>query len=318
MTFTWQTHPRPLVVLAPMAGYTDSPFRQICKELAPELITVSELTSADALAYDSKKTLDLIRYTPTERPYIVQLFGKHPDKFAKAVKVVTELGVDGIDINMGCPARKVVGSDHGAALLKTPTLAAEIVQACRENTHLPISVKTRLGWTSPDDILTFAPQIQAAGAHALHIHGRTYAQGFTGLSDWTNIYRVKDMLHIPVLGNGDITSPADYQQKIKNLDGVLVGRATFGNPWLLAQLTGAGDYPSDFTDRLPTILRHVRLSEQTLGRKGMFDIRKHLAAYVRGLPNARELRSRLITIESYAETLQVFSDFFPETIDKPK
>ncbi len=311
MKFSWQNYPRPIIGLAPMAGYTDTVFRRLVKELAPSAITISELTSADALAYNSKKTLELLKFNQTERPYIAQLFGKNPENFAKAVKIVEEvIQPDGIDINMGCPAKKVVSSGHGVALMRNPKLACEIVQACVENTKLPVSVKTRLGWNDPDAILDFGPRIARAGASALMIHGRTYAQAFGGISDWTNIYKLKDLVQIPVLGNGDIKSLTDFENQIGNLDGVLIGRATFGNPWLLGTLTGECTEPQSLREKLPTIFRQAELADELLGRKGMLELRKHLACYVKGIEGAGELRAKLVTVDSPAEVKQIFTEYF--------
>lgn len=294
-----------------MAGYTDTVFRRLVKELAPSAITISELTSADALAHKSKKTLALLSFEKTERPYIAQLFGKNPENFAKAVKIITEeIQPDGIDLNMGCPAKKVINSGHGAALMRNTALACEIVQACAENTKLPVSVKTRLGWNDPDAILDFGPRLARAGASALLIHGRTASQAFGGISDWTNIYKLKDLVKIPVLGNGDIRSLADFEKQIGNLDGVLVGRATFGNPWLIGTLTGECTEPQTLREKIPTIFRQAELAEQILGHKGMLELRKHLACYVRGVEGAAELRAKLVCVETSAQVRAIFTEYF--------
>lgn len=308
--FSFLDFKKPIIGLAPMAGYTDTIFRRLQKEIAPSCITISELCSADALAYNSQKTLDLIRFNKIERPYAVQLFGKHPEKFAKAVKVVEEIiKPDWIDINMGCPAKKVINSSHGVALMKNSQLACEIIQACRENSSLEITVKTRLGWSSPDEILSFAPLLEKAGASGLFLHGRTYQQGFSGTSDWQNIYKVKEILKIPVIGNGDIKSLKDFQLKLKNLDGVLVGRATFGNPWLIGELTGECSRPKDILEKIPLILRQAELAEEILGKKGMLELRKHLVCYVKGLENASDLRVELVSVNTAQDVKNIFAKF---------
>lgn len=311
MTFSWKNHKKPIVALAPMAGYTDTVFRQLVKELAPSAITISELASSDAIHYSkNEKTLDLVKFQEIERPYIVQLFGKKPEMFAEACKVITEkIKPDGIDINMGCPARKVINSGHGSALLKDPDLACEIIRTCKENTNLPISVKTRLGWNDPNDILKLAPLFEEAGADALLLHGRTYSEGFSGESDWTNIYKVKEILNIPVLGNGDVKSKQDFDNKLHNLDGILIGRATFGNPWLIGEITGECKFPKKFEDRLPLILRHADLAEKEKGNLGMMELRKHLATYVKGLEDASARREKLVRVSSAAEVREIFSDY---------
>ena len=273
----WQKLKKPIKVLAPMAGYTDSAFRLMCKKFGADVV-ISELVSADAIAFGkfsvsnsqfsikvtgkkNNSTADLLSFYEVERPFIVQLFGKNPANFAKAAKWITEnLKPDGIDINMGCPARKVVGSDHGAALLKNPALAVEIVKAVKENTNLPVSVKTRLGWENDDEILEFAPLLADAGISAIIIHARTYKDGFSGVARWENIYKIKEKLgkNITVIGNGDVgltnkfeirNPKSETNLKFQNsndknqtancqlptadlLDGYAIGRASFGKPWI--------------------------------------------------------------------------------------
>lgn len=303
-----------------MAGYTDSAFRLLCRELGADVV-VSELVSADAIFHQSKywykdengiwcskrgkdETLDMLKFDEAERPYVVQLFGKFPEKFGFAAKWVSEnLKPDGIDINMGCPARKVVNSDHGAALLKNPELAVEIVKAVKENTELPVSVKTRLGWDHDDQILEFAPLLQRAGIDALTIHGRTYKDAFKGAARWDNIYEVKKMFgnKLIVIGNGDISS---YEQlstlaisefdKVK-LDGLMVGRAAFGKPWIFSK-------DSVTTDELKEIiLKQARYILKIKGDYGMIELRKHLVKYIAGFSGAKELRKKAVAIASFED-----------------
>jgi nifR3 family TIM-barrel protein len=311
MNFSWKDRPRPILALAPMAGYTDSAYRQLVKELAPETIVFSEFVSSDALHYKSKKTQKMLAYTQTEQPLVVQLFGKRPEHFAEAAKWLESQGVAAIDINMGCPARKVVSSDHGSALLKNPKLAAEIISATVAATKLPVSVKMRLGINNSDGLLDFAQMIEAAGAQMLTIHGRTAKQMYTGQADYEPIYAVKAKLKIPVIGNGDVASAADFSAKLGNLDGLMVGRATMGNPWLMAELAAHianCDYqrPTTLAERLPVVLRHAELLVQLKGQQvGMREMRKFLVVYVSGQPNVRHLRQQLVQVETYqqAETL---------------
>ncbi|MBN2087828.1 tRNA dihydrouridine synthase DusB [Candidatus Peregrinibacteria bacterium] len=311
MTFNWNEITKPYVILAPMAGYTDSPFRQLIKEIAPPVICITELISADGLSYGSKKTIEMLRFKEAERPHILQLFGKHIDHFKEAVKIAEDMGFDGVDINMGCPAKKVVGSMHGSALIKTPELAFEIVETCRANTKLPVSVKTRLGWSDDSTLLDFAKGLENAGAQMITVHGRTTSQAFLGKADWEPIYRLKETLKIPVTGNGDIISGNDAKNKIKNLDGVMVGRGTFGNPWLMGEVCAAlgiidekdiKKKPEDFESLKKFMIHHCELNIEMLGKKkGMLDIRKHFASYIKGLPNAAKLRAKLVTVESVDE-----------------
>ena len=313
--FNWGTVKKPYVILAPMAGYTDSSFRQLVKKIAPPVICITELISADGLAYASKKTLKMLEFDEIERPNILQLFGKRIEHFKKAVKIAEEAGFDGVDINMGCPARKVIGSMHGSALIKTQELAFKIVEICATNTKLPVSVKTRLGWDDGSTLDEFTKGLEDAGAQMITIHGRTTKQGFLGEANWEPIYRVKKNLSISVTGNGDIKSGEDAKQKIKNLDGIMVGRATFGNPWLMGEVCVALgiskpdeiiDHPADFKALKKWMLKHCKLSVKVHGKKkGMLDIRKHFATYIRGFPNAAKIRSDLVRVEDINEVKKI-------------
>ena len=317
MSFNWSKQHRPYVILAPMAGYTDSPFRRLIKDVAPEVICMTELISADGMAYESRKTLEMLRFHDTERPHILQLFGKNIEHFREAVQIAEELGFDAVDINMGCPAKKVVNSMHGSALIKTPELAFQIVETCVKNTKLPVSVKTRLGWEDDSTLDDFVRGLEAAGAAMIMIHGRTVKQAFTGTSNWEPIYRVKGFLKVPVTGNGDILSGEDAKRLLGNLDGVMVGRGTFGNPWLMAEVCRAlevGDLaalqykPQDFEVYKEWMLRHLRYSLDYFGsKKGMLDMRKTLAAYIRGFSNASEIRKKLVVAESFEEVQDILS-----------
>jgi nifR3 family TIM-barrel protein len=328
---------KPLLVLAPMAGYTDSAFRQLCHEFGADIV-VSELISADAIAYTKFKiqnlkfknneeytvlegknnaTAEMLMFSQKERPFVVQLFGKYPEKFAKASKWISEeLKPDGIDINMGCPARKVVGSDHGAALLKNPDLAVEIVKAVKENTQLPVSVKTRLGWDSDDQILDFAPRLVEAGIDAITIHGRTYKDGFKGVARWENIYQTKFKIQnlkfkkeVAVIGNGDISSYEEAMERANNgvtkLDGVAIGRAVFGKPWIFQKIK---NQKSKIKIK-ELVIRHAELAFETKGERGIIEMRKHLLAYTKGLPNAKELRRELVEVKSVKEIEEIINRF---------
>lgn len=298
-----------------MAGYTDSAFRTLCREFGADVV-ITELISADAIfhqarnwfkdekgEWQSKKekdeTLAMLKFVEEERPIVIQLFGKYPEKFAFASDWITKnLKPDGIDINMGCPARKVVGSDHGAALIKYPKLAAEIVKAVKDNTDLPVSVKTRLGWDNPDQILEFAPVLREAGIDAIIIHGRTYKQGFAGEADWSNIFKVKEMLpDLIVIGNGGIKSISNIQYSRFNilLDGFAIGQATFGKPWIFSQEN------IEIDELKKVILRHAQLVFAAKGDFGLVEFRKHLLMYLKGQPNAKELRTKAVAISSISD-----------------
>ena len=311
-----------------MAGYTDSAFRILCRQYGAD-VTVTELISADAIfhhakhwflnekgSWESKKgydeTLEMLQFDERERPIVIQLFGKFPEKFGFAASWITKnLKPDGIDINMGCPARKVVNSDHGAALLKNPELAVEIVEAVKSNTNLPVSVKTRLGWSDDDEILAFAPKLVSAGIDALIIHGRTYKDGFKGKARWENIFKVKSMLpDLCVIGNGDLTSISNFQGNNDlsgkhgqiSLDGIAIGRATFGKPWLFSR-----EYVS-MEELREVILAHAKLTFEKKGEKGIIEFRKHLLAYLKGFPKAKELRQKAVMAKNLHDIEEIISE----------
>jgi nifR3 family TIM-barrel protein len=307
--FTWEDAAKPIVALAPMAGITDASYRQIIKSLAPEVIVFTEFLSTDALSYGAEKTRRMLEFDPTiERPFIVQIFGNDPDHFVASCKIIEEIGADGIDINMGCPAAKIVSSCHGSALIRRSDLAAKLVSAAASAVKIPVSVKTRLGWECAETLIPFCQKIVEAGAKALSIHGRTYREKFGGEANWEPIYELKRNVSVPVIGNGDIKTPADAKRKIGNLDGVMVGRGTMGNPWLMREIVDAlrtentsSPLPLPFKEKIPFILRHCELSIRHKGeRRGVLEMRRHLSGYVRGFDGAKETRERLM----HAETLK--------------
>ncbi len=299
-----------------MAGVTDASYRQFIKSIAPETVVYTEFLSTDAIHYGAERTLKMVDFDPAlERPFIVQVFGHDPDHFLSAAKVIEEMGADGIDINMGCPAAKVVSSCHGAALLKDADLAARLVEATVKAVTIPVSVKTRLGWSTATDLIPFCKRLVDSGAQALAIHGRRYCDKFTGKADWEPIYELKKNVSVPVIGNGDVLAVKDALEKIGNLDGVMVGRGTFGNPWLLKDIADAFRDRSSvssptverltFREKVPYILSHCELAVKLKGeRTGMLEMRRHLCGYVKGFPGASELRQRLMKIETLAETAQ--------------
>ena len=202
---SWFEVKRPIVCLAPMDGVTNSAYRQIVRSLSKDVILFSEFTSVDGLVRSEHVRLRL-DYEPCEHPFFMQLFGNSPEIFAEASRMVEERGIWGVDINMGCPAKKIVHSQHGSALMQNPDAACRIVEEIRKACSLEVSVKTRLGWKDEKNLITFAKALESAGASMLTIHGRTYNQAFKGESDWQPIYELKRHLTIPVIGNGDIRS----------------------------------------------------------------------------------------------------------------
>ena len=309
LQFTWESTEKPIVALAPMAGVTDASYRQFVKSIAPEAIVFTEFLSTDAIAHGAEKTLKMLEFDPAlERPFIVQIFGNDLAHFKASCRIIEEMGADGIDINMGCPAAKVVSSCHGSALLRRVDLAAALVDAAVTAVSIPVSVKTRLGWDTAETLIPFCKKLVEAGAKAFSIHGRTYKEKFGGESDWNPIYELKKEVSVPVIGNGDIKTPEDALRKIGNLDGVMVGRGTMGNPWLLKEIANAlgqkfspTPSPFPFQEKIPFILKHCALSIHSKGEKrGILEMRRHLSGYVRGIDGAKEKRERLM----HAETLK--------------
>lgn len=326
MSIDWKNLGRPILALAPMAGYTDTAYRQLIKGIEPRVICFTEFTSADGIVYESKNTLSQLDFNPNEeRPLVAQIFGKKPEHFTKAAAMLEAMGVDAIDINMGCPAKKVISSDHGSALLKDPCKAAAIVEATVKGTSLPVSVKTRIG---SDDVnlpwfIQFCKDMESAGAQLLSIHGRTAKQMYTGKADWSPIYEVKKHVGIPVIGNGDIKSVADAHEKLGNLDGVMVGRGSMGNPWLMREIAASfygEEYtpPSTYSEKLPALLRHCELMVESKGEaRGMKEMRKHFVGFLKGFRNARAYRNEVVNIETLAQAFEVLKAIENEIGDEP-
>ena len=291
----WQDLPKPIIGLAPMDGYSDSAFRRICKEVNPNIVTVTEFTSADGLHFSAEKLKRKLHFHPSEQPVIAQIFGKNVETFVTATKVCEDMGFSGIDLNMGCPSKKVVKSEHGVALRKNPDLACQLVEAVANATNLPVSVKTRLGWSNGNDLVDFGKSIQNAGANMICIHARTYMEPYKVAPQYEQVYALKDALSIPVIGNGGIESLNQGHHYCSRLDGFYIGQATFGNPWIFIDKK-----PAQFKDRLPVILNHAQyLIEHKGERVGTREIRKHLLAYVKGLHSVKPFKRYLSTVDSF-------------------
>ncbi len=222
---------RPIACLAPMDGITDMAYRRIVRSLNPDVILYSEFTSIDGIKH-SDMVRSRLDFKNEELPYIIQLFGNKPDLFAKTVEQFQDSGITGIDINMGCPSKNIVRSNSGGSLMKDQDLSCRIVEACCKSTKIPVSVKTRLGWSDDSRLIEFIKALVDAGAQMISIHGRTYQQKYKGQADWEPIYKLKDMLDIPVIGNGDLKGLNHALEMIGNLDGFMIGRASIGNPWI--------------------------------------------------------------------------------------
>ncbi len=311
----WYSKTTPVVALAPMDGYTDQAFRLLVRDLDSRVVTFTEFLSADGIKYGAKPIMKALELKKEESPLVVQIFGKHPEVLAEAAQLVEQRGADGVDVNMGCPAKKIVNSMHGSALMKDIDLACRIVEAMKKRVSIPVSVKTRLGWSDPSELIPFIQKLESAGLDLITIHGRTYSQAFTGEADWDPIYELKRNVNIPVLGNGDVKSLATAKEKLGNLDGVMVGRATFGNPWLMKEiamgLIDGVDWDSralSFEEKLPVIKRHTQHAYDSKGYRGMLEMRKHLANYVKGVRGAADFRSRLVQVESVEESCGILDE----------
>jgi tRNA-dihydrouridine synthase B len=304
----WFKLKRPILALAPMAGITDSAFRDICRKYDAD-VTYSEMASASALYFKPQKTLELVRFGKKERPYLVQLFGKNPEHFGKAAKIITEkIKPDGIDINFGCPAKKVFGHGSGCALMPQKKLAREIILAVLANTKLPVSLKIRAG-VKGITALKFIENIKDLPYSAIMVHGRTYEGGFSGSVNFSIVEEIKKIVPDKiVLGNGGINSPEGAVKILADhllLDGLGIARGAWGRPFIFDEikklLSGKKKTEYDFSKIKKIMLEHAKLIYKDKGKRGLFEIRKHLAWYVRGFPGAAELRKKLVLSKSLKE-----------------
>lgn len=288
----WSDVKRPIVCLAPMDGITNSPYRQIVRRLNKEVILFSEFTSVDGFLR-SELVRKRLKYEPCEHPFFIQLFGNSPENFANASKIIEDFGISGVDINMGCPSKKIVNSQHGSALMKAPETACKIIDSIRKACSLEVSVKTRLGWKDEKNLIQFGKKLESAGASLITIHGRTYDQAFKGKSNWEPIYELKSNLSIPVIGNGDVQDYNHGIEKIGNLDGFMIGRAAIGNPWCFLNQK---KYPEPtLNDRIEIALEHYLLFRRIKAEiVALREFRKYLGNYVSGFKNAKNWRVRLM------------------------
>lgn len=295
------------VILAPMAGVTDLPFRILCKEQGADLIC-TEMVSAKGIMYNNKNTEDLLRIDERERPVSLQLFGSDPDIISEQAKRIEERNFDILDLNMGCPVPKVVNNGEGSALLKNIPLAAKIIEKTVKAIEKPVTVKFRKGF-GVDDVqaVEMAKAAEAAGASAVAVHGRTREQYYSGKADWSIIADVKNAVSIPVIGNGDIFTPQDAKRMMEQTgcDGVMVARAARGNPWIFKQIKAYLDGGQEiekpsFETVCQTILRHARMQAEWKGEKrGIMEMRSHAAWYTAGYPHSAALRREMNDIVTY-------------------
>ncbi|MBQ0087140.1 MAG: tRNA dihydrouridine synthase DusB [Bacteroidales bacterium] len=293
------------VVLAPMEDVTDLTFRYICKGFGADMM-YTEFISSDGLIRDAAKTLAKMRIFDYERPIGIQIYGHIPEAMVEAAVRAQEAGPDFIDINFGCPVNKIARRGAGSGMMRFPDKMVEITRSVVDAVNLPVTVKTRLGWDDDSKIIVeLAERLQDAGIEALTIHGRTRAQMYKGQADWTLIGKVKSnpRMHIPIIGNGDITTPQQAKDAFDRygVDAVMIGRASFGHPWIFREVkhyleTGELLEPMSVSERVDLAKRHLAKSLELKGEKvGILEMRRHLSCYFKGLDNFKETRLKLVT-----------------------
>ncbi|MBQ3659182.1 MAG: tRNA dihydrouridine synthase DusB [Bacteroidales bacterium] len=302
--------PRPLF-LAPMEDVTDASFRYICKKFGADMV-YTEFVSSDALVRDVPKSLAKFTIYDYERPIGIQIYGNIPDAMVDSAVKVERACPDVIDINFGCPVKKIAGRGAGSGMMREPDKMVEITRRVVEAVHTPVTVKTRLGWDNDSKIIVeLAERLQDAGIAALTIHGRTRAQMYKGEADWSLIGAVKNnpRMHIPIIGNGDIRTPQDAKNAFDRygVDAIMIGRASFGHPWIFSEIrhyldTGEELPPMSVADRVALAKDHLAKSIEIKGeRRGVFEMRRHLACYFKGLENFKETRLKLVTLTDIEE-----------------
>ena len=314
------------LLLAPMEDVSDPPFRALCKEQGADVV-YTEFISSEGLIRDAAKSTMKLDIYEKERPVGIQIFGANLDSMLRSVEIVEKSNPDIIDINFGCPVKKVVSKGAGAGILKDIDLMVSLSEAMVKHTNLPITVKTRLGWDHDSiKIVEVAEKLQDVGIKAISIHGRTRAQMYKGDADWAPIAEVKNnpRMHIPVFGNGDVDTPekAMLMRDKFGLDGAMIGRASIGSPWFFKEVkhffnTGEHLQPPNIAERVETARRHLEMSIAWKGEKlGVFETRRHYTNYFKGIPNFKEYRMKMVTsdhsvdvFEAFDEVLDKFSDY---------
>lgn len=304
-------------ILAPMAGVSDIAYRLLAKEHKAALVC-TEMVSAMGIKYKNERTNELLRMEEVEHPVSMQIFGSDPEAIALGAKAVEEAGADIVDINMGCPVKKVVSSGDGSALMKNPDLAARVAEGAVKAVKVPVTVKMRLGWDADSiNVIDFAKRIESTGVAAIAVHGRTKEQMYSGQADWSYIKRVKESVSIPVIGNGDIVEPEDAKRMMDetNCDAVMIGRGAQGNPWIFERIhhylrTGELLPGPSYMERIDMLWKHFRLLCHYKGMAlGVKEIRTHAGWYLKGLPESAYWRNRINTIhtaESFEREIEAY------------
>ncbi|HVT38135.1 MAG TPA: tRNA dihydrouridine synthase DusB [Gemmatimonadaceae bacterium] len=311
--------------LAPMAGVSESPFRRLCRRFGADVV-ITEFLSAEGIRRENEATLSKLRFGDDERPIGVQIFGAEPDAMGEAARLVTDVfQPEFIDINFGCPVKKVVRRNGGSGCLKDLGLVQQVIRAVVSGTHLPVTCKIRSGWNEEmRDPVTIGLRCQDAGVRAIALHPRTRTQMYTGQARWEEIAAMVQALDIPVIGNGDIKSPEDARrmQRATGCAGVMIARGSFGQPWIFSQTRALLEGrplpdPPPLEERFAIALAHARMvQEYEVDPEGAaVEFRKHLGWYVRGLPNSADLRRRLHSVSSFAEVEGIFGDYLANALE---
>lgn len=302
--------------LAPMAGVTDLAFRTLCKEYGADLV-VSEMVSSRGLHYKDKKTNELLKTNNIEAPLIVQLFGNEPEVMAEAAKILEDAGVKYLDINMGCPAPKIVKNGDGCALMRDELLAGKIAEAVVSSVSVPVSVKFRAGWDAENkNAVSFAKTMESAGASCVTVHGRTKDQFYSGNADYDIIKQVRDAVNISVVANGDVTDGNSAQNILSKTgcNSLMVGRGVLGNPFIFTEIKAffEGKYrPFSLSDKKRALIRHIELMEEYKEEKiGVPEMRKHFAWYLKGIPHSNKLKTQAFTVKTYKEMKNLAQQIF--------
>ena len=306
------------LLLAPMEDVSDPPFRALCKEQGADLV-YTEFISSEGLIRDAAKSVMKLDIYEKERPVGIQIFGANLDSMLRSVEIVEKSKPDIIDINFGCPVKKVVSKGAGAGILKDIDLMVSLTEAMVKHTHLPITVKTRLGWDHDSiKIVEVAERLQDVGCKAISIHGRTRAQMYKGIADWKPIAEVKNnaRMYIPVFGNGDVNTPeaARIMRDEYGLDGAMIGRASIGYPWFFKEVkhylkTGSQLAPPTMEERVEAARRHLQMAIDWKGEKlGVFETRRHYTNYFKGIPDFKEYRMKMVTSDAAPDVFAAFDE----------
>jgi len=304
--------------LAPMAGITDLPFRYICKQYDVDVM-ITEMVSTRGLIYNDVKTSSLLKIDSNEKPIGVQLFGNDPQHFFESVCKISNLPFDFVNINMGCPTPKIVKNGDGCALMKDLKLASKIIEATVKASKKPVSIKIRKGWDEDSvNAVEFSSMAEKSGASMIIVHGRTREMFYSGRADWNIIKQIKEVVNIPVVGNGDIFSPEDALSMLEETkcDGIMIGRGALGNPWIFREVkhflkTGEKLSPPSLKERFETMIVHLNKAISFHGKRlGILEMRKHLAWYLKGLPHSAPVKNALQQCKDLASIEEILDNYF--------